>query len=121
MARHYRCAKPITLSERELRFLSEVPHSDDLIEAELWCELETAHPGPHHALGNCSKPIGAGRLANGEAVSWWVRWEDQDGRRDVVPTANCPAETMPGAAMSEVCCLFHGHPGRHEYELEMPT
>lgn len=120
MSRPQRCSEPISLSEREIRLLSEIPHGSTSIETELRCELEGGHRGPHAALGDFSKPVGAGRLASGEAVCWWVRWEDPTGRRDVVPQATCPVETRPGEVSSEVCTLFAKHPGRHDFDWAVP-
>lgn len=120
MSEPRRCSKLVVLSEREVRLLSEIPHGSTSVDTEFQCELEAGHRGPHAVLGEWSKPVGAGRLASGEAVTWWVRWEDPTGRRDVVPQATCPAETRPGEVMSEVCTLFAGHPGRHDFEWAVP-
>lgn len=110
----------MTLGEREVRFLSEIPHGSPSLDVDLECELECGHRGPHHSIGDTSHSFGAGRLANGEAVAWWVRWDDSTGRRDVVPMGNCPVETARGQVLSEVCILFDRHPGRHTFEWESP-
>ncbi|MET9587114.1 hypothetical protein ABZY10_29300 [Streptomyces sp. NPDC006539] len=113
------CSERVVLGERELRMLSEVPQRAEAADRQLECELEPRHPGPHHAVGVYSRPVGAGQLADGTAVSWWVKWAYRV-RLDVVPFASCPSETHPGQVDSEVCTLFSGHPGRHDPDWAVP-
>lgn len=95
--------------------LSEVPQRAEAADRQLECELEPRHPGPHHAIGVYSRPVGVEPLADGTAV----RWADHE-RLDVVPFASCPSETRPGQVNSAVCTLFSGHPGRHDRAWAVP-
>ena len=110
------CSVATLYTPEEYAWLMQLPFGANAVEQLTWCELEPGHKGRWHY-----------GMAQGVAEgSWWVRWGD-DGGREFVLRQSCPVTDpaypvppAPGVELElEPCCLFEGHPGRHDYEFSI--
>lgn len=104
------CPARLVFDAATLAFLQTLPQGAHEMDARIrWCELEPGHDGQHYNLGQHS----------GEH-EWWVHWPDGAERpTGVVQLAGCSAVSVPDAVGDdEVCTLFAGHPGRHNFTFD---
>ncbi|HEV2373573.1 MAG TPA: hypothetical protein VGS19_15545 [Streptosporangiaceae bacterium] len=111
--RQVECPAEVTLTPDETGQLAPIPEPFFALQAQLRCELQAAHDGPHLALAQASGSEG-----------WWMRWAD--GLRDLaVIHGLCPAEQGGGADgdddYGEACSLPSGHAGCHSFEMADDT
>lgn len=99
--------------------LAALPGGVHEIQAEMACELEAGHPGPHYALaqGYAARPEFPGVSCR----SRWVRWNDGADHDwlDIEDSAHCwtdgpSLEEVPDE--NDVCRLPGGHEGCHTFE-----
>lgn len=101
-----RCNATAVLSADEHALIEALPEPAHEYEPRLRCELESSHPGSHHALAQSSA---------GE--NWWLRW-DANGQRDLHVLPRCPDQSQPDShGETEPCILFDSHPGAHDFML----
>lgn len=95
-----------------LRALDPDHHVVEDLGITLWCELSAGHEGvAHHAMG----------VAVVEGDEWWVQW-NASGDNELVALPLCEVNSRdPRDTDSEVCGLFEGHPGRHDWAEQDPA
>lgn len=97
----------MTLDELLLwRYLAE---PDETVEVQQWCRLAEGHGGLHWAVGP------DGFLRAGGDLPWWLRWNDDDTRHEMLPHPFCTA-TRPGrdTECSEPARHGAGHTWTHD-------
>jgi hypothetical protein len=101
-----RCLARIQLDTDEVTWLATRPFKAHEVKPHPYCELEFGHPGPHAALGQ-----------QGNDIEWWVRWTLTAS--EILEEKACEAESAEVGQLGEhqTCVLFHGHPGRHSFEM----
>ncbi len=96
-----------TLAQQILQLATEAEASD--VSRTPRCTLEGHLNDTHRAL--------VMQLDRGTDGAAWVQW-DNEPPNVVAILPDCDNFNPQGSAC---CCLFHGHPGGHTWELEEPT
>jgi hypothetical protein len=107
------CPEQTVLDQQEHDLLESLPGGQHEINAELSCEFQAGHPGPHHALG---------QAYGSPEQERWLQWS-ADGNRDWLDIAESDHGDADGPPLyedideNEVCLLPTSHPGGHSFEI----
>lgn len=94
-------AETMKLTADEVVRLEGLPDAAFEVRAEIPCELEAGHAGPHVGLGQSQDHGGD------DQTNWWMRWAE-GGVREWTHEPACPVESG-----DEECLLPSGHAGVH--------